>query len=65
MLAKDEAAELAILMRQREGARSTQDSDEPVEVRPARVRERLVAAFGDDLDLTLAGDSAVENGEPQ
>ena len=45
MLTEAEAAELATLMRQRERARSTQDSGEPVEVRRARIRERLIAAL--------------------
>ena len=54
MLTEAEAAELATLMRQRERARSTQDSGEPVEVRQARCRRYLRAAFGDDLDRALA-----------
>ena len=63
MLTKDEAAELASLMRRR--ARMPQDSGESVEARRARCRGYLRAAFGDDLDRALAGAGATDRDDLQ
>ena len=50
MLNENEAAELARLMRDRDRHLASTESREPLDARLFRVREMLVAAFGDDAD---------------